>query len=169
MKRMLCLVALALPLAACDGVEGNGTTISINSTDGNSTTQINADANGRVSVDAPGFKGSITLPKMQITADSIDIDGAKLYPGSTVEGMSIFANDGGKGASGDGDRFTLRFVAPAALGDVQRWYRDELNKHGARVELSGDGVEGKTRDGKELRIEMASAGTNRTSGTLTVR
>jgi len=167
MIRPAFALLLLAPLAACNGGgDGNSTTISfnVNSTDGNVTGGV--DANGRASFKAPGgVEGSITLPKMRLTTDNVDLNDLHLYPGSSITGFNVDAQDG----PGDHDSGKVRmtFESGAKVDTVHAWFQGDLAKSAASVTAQGSGFAGKTKDGNDYAIELAPAG-DKTSGTITL-
>ena len=160
---MLRYAALALPLmlAAC-GPDGN-TNISIHDDDGD--VNISTDDNGHASIKLPGIDASIKLPKMDITGSNFDVNGVKLYPGSTVRDVNIDAHDG----SGDKDgRVAIKFEAPASLDKVQAWFRDAMAKHNFKVSPAGNGFAGTTDEGQPIKLELEADGADKAKGSITV-
>lgn len=158
--RALMILAL-IGLAACDD-KGAGTDISIRGADGNLVGGADGKT-GEIKVDVPGFEGSIKLPKIKLDADSVDLNGVKLYPGSTIQGVDIAD---GKGAGEAGMR--LRFESPAAAATVRDWFGERLGKAGFAVTPDGQGLTGKTNEGEPFRLEMRGDGTQRSTGTIVI-
>ena len=112
MKPIWLVLPVAAVLAACGG-DGEGTSISIPGDNGSVTAQ--ADKDGKVSVKAPGFEGSIKLPKFNISAENFEIDGVKLYPGATVSSINIDdRQDGSVTAASSSTGRPVRSPSPAA-------------------------------------------------------
>ncbi|MQH43825.1 hypothetical protein EI040_25420, partial [Escherichia coli] len=82
LRSLVCAVAL-LPLAAC-GADKDGTSISINTSNGDGSVLAGFDGNGEASIDTPFFKGKVTLPNVKLDANNFDMNGVHLYPGSTI-------------------------------------------------------------------------------------
>lgn len=162
MPRPLLLLTFALPLAlgACGG--GSGTSFSLESDD-NAT--FSSDANGQVSIKTDGFTGGFKLPKMTVTAENFDLDGVKLYPGSTVRNFDIKAdsNDGK-----DKGSVAIRFDSPASVDKVAAWFRDGMTKHGFKVEPDGAGLKGTTEDGERFVLTLSGDGADKSKGVLRV-
>ena len=99
MKYALIALPLALGLVACSSKDEpeEGTTVNIDATtDEGSSVKITADGKtGNVGFRVPGFDTNIRLPKKLLDDTNFDIDGVKLYPGSTVDTVNITANDNG--------------------------------------------------------------------------
>ena len=92
----LAFTPLAL-LAAC-GDGKDGTTIAINTSGGGGNVVAGVDGKtGDMSINAPGFSGRISLPRIKLDAGNFDMNGVHLYPGSTVSAMDINAHDGKAG------------------------------------------------------------------------
>lgn len=169
MNRFLIATALlALPLAACDGGKG-GTTIQFNSSDadGNTTGVIDGNS-GQVSINAPGFSGSLKLPKIHIDSSDFNMNGVKLYPDSTVSGMNVNAHDSGKDDGDDDGTVTVNFSSPAKPGVVQGWFLDKLNHAGFSVKTDGTGLSGFTDDKKPFRLDLSPDGSDKAKGVITM-
>lgn len=164
MTRNWIALPLVLALAACgDGSnEGNGAAISVKSGEGEAS--IKADKDGRVAVKAPGFEGSIKLPKFDLGAENFEIDGLKLYPGSTISNFDIDANrdKGGK------DTVRVTFDAPAAAGQVRNWFQEQMQTAGFTVAAKDGQLKGKTSEGSDFTLKLDPAGNDKSQGTLTV-
>ena len=109
--RLALLLPIAL-LAACDR-KGEKTTVEISAGNGSTTISAAPGKDSRLKIDAPGVKADINLPFMTMISDKMEIDGVKLYPGSTIAGVNINADDS-DGGHKDG-RFALRFQADAPV------------------------------------------------------
>lgn len=167
--RLAVIAALfALPLAGCDN-DKPGTSISIDASDDHGNTVAHVDGNtGTVSINTPGFTGSLKLPRIQLSADNFDMNGVHLYPGSTISGINVDAR-GGKGADDDSDGIVhVRFDSPAAPGVVRDWLAERLNKAGYRVAPAGSGLAGTTDENKPFRLELVPAANGHASGTITM-
>ena len=161
MKRYAILLA-PLALAAC-GTEGNST-ITLNGEDGN--VSIVTDANGNTTINAPGASGSVTLSKINIDAADFDVNGVKLYPGSTVRDFKLDASEGfdtkGKG------HLSIAFDAPASLDKVQAWFRDNMAARKFKVSAQGNGFAGTTDEGDPVTVELNADGADKTKGKRTI-
>lgn len=159
---MLRYAAFALPLllAACG--PGGNTNISIHDADGD--VNISTDDNGHASIKLPGLDASIKLPKMDITGSNFDVNGVKLYPGSTVKDVNVDATSG----DGKDGRVALKFEAPASLDKVQTWFRDAMAQHHFKVSPQGSGFAGTTDDGQPITLELEADGPDKARGTMTV-
>jgi len=161
---MLRFTALALPLmlAAC-GSPG-GSNISITGEEGNIA--IATDANGVTSVKMPGVDASIKLPKIDIDEADFDVNGVKLYPGSTIKDFNLDASD--TGTDKHKGRVGIAFEAPASLDKVQAWFRDNMAKRGFKVSAQGNGFAGTTNDGEPVTLELSADGADKAKGKMTV-
>lgn len=164
MTRNWIALPLVLALAACGGGngEGNGATISVKSGEGDAS--IKADKDGRVAIKAPGFEGSIKLPKFDLGAGNFEIDGLKLYPGSTISSFDADANrdKGGK------DSVRVTFDAPAAADQVRNWFQEQMQTAGFTVAAKDGQLTGKTGEGSDFTLKLDPAGDAKSQGTLTV-
>lgn len=164
MTRIWLALPLAIALTACgDGSgDGNGASISIKSGEGDAS--IKADKDGRVAVKAPGFEGSIKLPKFNIGAENFEVDGLKLYPGSTIANLNIDANRD----KGGEDTVRVQFDSPAAVGQVRNWFQEQMQAAGFTVAAKDGQFTGKTSEGGNFTLKLDAAGDSKSRGTLTV-
>lgn len=159
---MRTLILLApLTLAAC-GTDGNSS-IAIDGEDGN--VSIVAGADGDTVIEAPGISGSIKLPKIDIDEADFQVNGIKLYPGSTIRNFHLDASES-RGA--DKGRMTVAFEAPAALGKVQAWFRDNMEKRRFKVAPAGNGFAGTTDEGAPVTVELEADGADKSKGQMTI-
>ncbi|MCW3847117.1 hypothetical protein OF829_07685 [Sphingomonas sp. LB-2] len=156
------LLLAPLALAAC-APEGNSTII-LNGEDGN--VSIVTDAEGHTTVAAPGVNASISLPKIDIDAADFDVNGVKLYPGSTVKDFKLDASEG-FAAKGKG-HLSIAFDAPASLDKVQAWFRDNMAKRNFKVSAQGNGFAGTTDEGDPVTLELTPDGPDKTKGRMTI-
>lgn len=165
MPRLLFLpLALSFALAACDG--GSGTSISINSKGEDGNSSISTDANGQMEIRAPGFTGSIRLPKIHIDAEDFEVNGVKLYPGSTIDDFRADAQD--RGGDDDKGRVLIAFRSPAKPVTVRDWFRDNMTKQGFKVETRGNGLTGTTDDGQPFTVQLDADGDGKAKGQMEV-
>lgn len=164
MNRNWLVLPLMAALAACGGGtgEGNGASISVKSGEGDAT--IKADKDGRVAVKVPGFEGSIKLPKFDLKAENFDVDGLKLYPGSTIASLNVDAN---RDAGGE-DTVRVQFESPAAAGPVRSWFEEQMQTAGFTVAAKDGQLSGKTGEGSDFTLKVDPAGDSKSRGTLTV-
>lgn len=162
MTRNWLALPLAAALAACGSGEGDGASISVKSGEGEAS--LKTDKDGRVSVKAPGFEGSLKLPKFEIGADNFEIDGLKLYPGATIASLNVDANQD----KGGEDTVRIQFDAPAAADQVRNWFREQMQAAGFTVAANGRELRGKTSEGSDFTLKLDPAGDAKSRGTLTV-
>lgn len=168
MSRILVAALLALPLAACGGHDtGNGTTIQFNASDSDGNVTGSMDASGKIAINAPGFSGSLKLPKLHLDADNVDLNGVHLYPGSSVTGMNVDARDKGDGKDDDGV-VTMSFNSPAAPDTVQDWFLGKLNAADFAVKRDGTGLSGFTDEKKPFRLDLSPDGADKAKGVITI-
>lgn len=160
MKRIWLALPVALALAACGGNDGEGTSVSIKGDDGNTIATVDKD--GRVAIKAPGFEGAVKLPKFEFGADDFEVDGLKLYPGSTIANLNVESGQGKEGS------VRVDFNAPAAVGQVESWFRDQMQSAGFAVEMKDGALVGKTGDGSPFSLRIGPQGQGAARGTLSV-
>jgi hypothetical protein len=125
---------------------------------------------GRLTVEAPGFNMSISIPEGIRSRAEMD-EGSLLYPGSDFAGMHIQGGGDGPGAEGGGE-VELRFTTGDAPGQVVGWYRDpargqEFTLEAARQEADGFVVTGTDRqDGDRFTLRIAPGAGGGTEGRL---
>ena len=154
----------ALALAAC-GDSGGGTSISINASDGNMVAGV--DGNGQLAINLPGgFAGNVKLPKMTLNADNFDMNGVHLFPGSTISGMNITADD--KNGKDDG-LVRVSFESPAAPTKVRDWFLEKLSKQaGFNITANGNALTGTTDEKQPFRLELTPDGADKSRGTIAI-
>lgn len=155
MKSIVILSAAALTLTACG--QGDGTSISITGDNGSAGL-----VNGVASIDVPGMKGQITLPKFTVDARHMDIDGMKLFPGSTVANVDVNAH------GEDDGRVRVAFDSPASVAKVRDYFRGQMASAGFKASDDGTGLSGTTKDGQPFRLTLDAAGADRSKGELTL-
>jgi len=170
MKKIAYMVPLFIGLAACSGSNEpeQGTTVQVDATtESGSKVEISADGkSGNVGVKVPGFDANIRLPKKLLDDSNFDIDGVKLYPGSTVETVNVTANDqNGKHAAD----VRIGFSSPAEPAKVSGWFKEQFAKQSITVSGDASTLSGKTKDGDAFTIELASAEAGKTKGTVSIR
>ncbi|URW74524.1 hypothetical protein M9980_08000 [Sphingomonas donggukensis] len=166
MRAFLILAPAAL-LAACNGggSADDGTEISIKGGTG-SEFSAGMGKDGRVSIDAPGFKAAINLPKVKLDAGDFDINGVGLPAGSTIESMNIDGNEKGNGAAGES--VNVRFTSPTGTAGVREWFQGKLAAEGFKLTAEGDNLSGTTDEGKPFRLTTRSVGNGRSESTLAI-
>jgi hypothetical protein len=156
-RTCLFAAALVVPLSACDR-SGEGTSVSINADGGNATDVIDA-SSGEVKVDVPGFSGQFRMPKLQLDANDFDLNGVRLYPGSTIDTVNI-------GTSGKDQGLRLAFTSPANPECVRAWFQERLGKAGFMLKQQGQGLTGTTDENKPFRLDITGSGADAAKGTI---
>ncbi|WBH17499.1 hypothetical protein [Sphingomonas radiodurans] len=151
------LVAALLALTGCGSTDGDGTSVSIDA--GNGAARVDG-GTGEVTLDTPLIKGSLKLPKFNLTADNFEIGGVHLFPGTKINTMNVNARGEGEGV------VRVAFDSPATAATVRDWLRGEFEKQGTKVEVQGDTLRG-TSDGENFLIDLKPAG-ERAKGTVTI-
>lgn len=143
-----------LALAACSsGGNDNGmVTVSANSQDGN------------VSVRVPGVSIDTKLPSSMFKKSDFDIDGVKLFPGSSIETMNV--NAGAK--KGDKATVDLTFSAPAGVDAVRKHFTDGFAAEEVAVKAVDNRLSGRTSDGNDFTIDLTPAGAGVTKGHVAI-
>lgn len=168
MRLALVTIALAAaPLAGC-GSDRDGTSITINAggDDGNMVAGVDGNT-GQVSLNVPGFKGSLTLPKIQLDAKDFDMNGVHLYPGSTIASMNIDGHDKGE-TDDDGGTVHVVFDSPADPATVRDWFKGRLDHAGFKVADDGMGLSGTTNEDKPFKLDLKPSDAGHSRGTITV-
>lgn len=166
--RTIAILGLALlfPLAACgDGKEGTSITFNASDPDGNVASAIDGKT-GKLSIDAPGFKGEISLPKLDLNDGNFEMNGVHLYPGSKISAMNIDARPGQDGAE-DSGRVRVTFDSPATPDVVRAWFLDKLGKAAFKLRSEGSALVGTTDEGKPFRLDLKPAANGHAAGTIT--
>lgn len=162
MRRSVLFLILLGP-AACDRPD-EGTSVSINAEGENVVGAIDGKT-GELTVDVPGFQGSLKLPRIKLDADDVDLNGVKLYPGSTIDRINLAGSEAwGEGEAG----IRLDFTSPAAAPTVRDWLGERLGKVGFALRRDGNGLAGTTDEGKPFRLEMRPGGKGRSTGIITL-
>lgn len=169
MHRTFAVILLsACAVAGCDD-KRQGTSISINAsgTDGNMAAGMDG-TTGQVSVNLPGgFAGNIKLPKIKIDADDFDMNGVKLFPGSTIYSLNINARDGKEFEDDDGS-VHVEFDAPAEPAKVRDWFLGRLNAAGFSLKADRNTLSGTTDEKKPFRLDLVPNGAGRSTGTIAI-
>ena len=163
MRRSTGLMLLTA-LAACNSAkdEDLGTTIEVNPGDGDVIGGVDGQT-GEMKINIPGFQGSIKMPKIKLDSGNFDLNGVHLYPGSTIDKVSVVG--GGKKSDGrDRSRVRINFTSPAAPETVTEWFAPKLKTAGYTMQQSETTLAGTDANGKPVRIAMVSAGPDTTRG-----
>jgi len=148
-----------LALSACDR-SNEGASVSINADGGNVLGAINGET-GEMKIDVPGFQGSVKLPKIKIDTNNFDLNGVRLYPGSSIKTLNIVGDDKAGG-------LRVAFASPATPTIVRDWFAQRLGKVGYQVHPEGANLIGTTDENKPFRLELAPDGKDKATGTIVI-
>jgi hypothetical protein len=121
-----------------------------NPANGDDNVSIHADESGHIEFNLPIAEGKLKVPANFMHEGDFDIDGVKLMPGSSVTGFNLDAHD--KAAT-----VQMDFKASASADEVRSYYLDQFRKKGVEAALSGDSVQGRTKDGDPFAIHVSPA------------
>lgn len=160
MNRLRALTVAAatiagLVMAGCDRAD-RAPAVTINAAEGDALAAVDG-RSGEVKLSLPGFDGQIKLPKLKIDAADFDLNGVRLYPGSTIDNVDV-------GGAGGGIR--IRFSSPAGAERVRDWFQQRLATAGFTLRADGAGLSGTTEEKKPFRLDLARDGASRTHGTV---
>lgn len=169
---LICLPLLA-GLAACD-VESNvskpgpdeaGTSVSIKASDNDgSDVRIETDGKtGQTVVKLPGIDARVSLPKMVLTEKNFDIDGVKLFPGSTVSSVDVKAES--KPAT-ENATVKIAFSAPADVAAVRDWFVKAFAEKSMTITQQGNVLSGRTKEGTPFTLTLAPDKGKSTTGSF---
>lgn len=79
--------------------------------------------NGQLTVEAPGFNLSVTIPEGVTERGNVDDDNGLVYPGARVSGVHVQGRREERGAHGGGE-VELRLTSADAPDRIASWYRD---------------------------------------------
>ena len=168
MSRIAFLAAASalVLLSACDkGAKGTDITISGTDSEGKPATAKMDGATGRVTIDVPGVKVDVPLPRIELDSGNFDVGGVKLYPGSTVSGLNVLTDK--KGDGGDGVKIT--FDAPADPATVSAWFAEKMRKQEFSVTADGTSLSGKTDDGDPFSLKLTPGAAGHSIGIFETR
>jgi hypothetical protein len=125
---------------------------------------------GELSIDTPGFKMKLDIPKAIADRAEVDSDSGVLYPGSTLSGMHVEGH-----RKEGGNRVELRFNSKDDSARIAAWYRDparaaefsitSASRSGDAINLTGTEKE----DGDPFDLSLRPRGGGGTEGTLRLR
>jgi hypothetical protein len=127
---------------------------------------------GKISINAPGFALTFSLPKEMTRTAKADKDSKMLYPGATIAGVAIAAGKGGKDA--EQSEVEMRFRTADPVERVAAWYRDPARAAGFK--LQGVGREGdsvvitgiQNSDRHPFKVHLSPVADGGTDGRLTI-
>lgn len=155
----LLTLSVGLTLAACGDRDSGkkGADISISDEGGNVVASADGKS-GEVAVNVPGFSAKVKLPKIDLTAKDFDLDGVKLYPGSTIGAMNVKGGDTDGEEGRDGGSVQVRFSAPARPEEVRSYFLNSFREKGMKAWPEGTGIAGRNEDDAPFRIDLNPAG-----------
>ena len=160
MVRPLILATVGvLALSGCDR-SNEGASVLINADGGNVLGAIDGET-GEMKIDIPGFQGSVKLPKIRLDTGNFDLNGVRLYPGSSIRNLNIVGDDKTGG-------LRVAFASPATPAIVRDWFAQRLGKVGYQVHPEGANLIGTTDENKPFRLELAPDGTDKATGTIVI-
>lgn len=120
---------------------------------------------GKFELSLPGgIEAKVNLPDGIGKEGKFDIDGVGLYPGAVVRSVKVNAS----AAEAKRAVVQIGFTAPGDAAAVADWYQQQFDAKHRAVTRSGETLSGKTEDGDDFTIALASAGAGRSSGILTI-
>jgi hypothetical protein len=171
MRSPLLLLPLLIGLAACesqtsaDSADANASGTNINVAakgDKGEDIRITADGDtGKVSVNLPGFDANVRLPKVMLKDSNFDIDGVKLYPGSTVASINVQGDTSG---AGDKSRVQIIYTAPAEPKPVRDWFVKAFAEKAVVAKISGESLTGTSKDGTPFTMTFTPGKGGSTTG-----
>lgn len=152
MSKLLPALAAAALLTACEARFGNDAGEVVE----NATPAGRAE-DGRLTVEAPGFNMSITIPK-EIRAGAND-DNDLVYPGSTFGGIHVQGTRERPDGESEGE-VEMRFSTADGPERVVAWYRDPARAKEIKIVSAG-------RQGADFVI--AATGADGDGGRISIR
>lgn len=162
--RLLPLI-IALPLLASCSVKADSDKKTASVSIGDSILPGDSSLSDKgLKIDADGFKAALEIPGMEIGGKKFDLDGMKLYPGSSVKGMTVQARakDGEKKGT-----VRVTFTSPASPDSVLAFAEKEAAREGYAVGRSGLGLTGSDGKDKLIAYIVAAEGSG-TRGSVTL-
>ena len=158
-------LALSLALGGCgskdDGTPGTEVTLDAKGDSGENVA-ASLDKSGTAKINVPGFKAEIALPKIKLDADDFDMDGVKLYPGSTIQAFNI-VGDGKK----DSGTVKVSFDAPGEPKMVLDWFAKRLaNEAGYKLTANGMSLTGTNKDGGPFSLALEPGASGHSKGVI---
>jgi hypothetical protein len=172
MRRLLLVPLGLIALGGCQMRIGNDAA----PVAGNASAQGRAE-NGQLSIEAPGFNLSVTIPEGMTERGTVSDDNGLVYPGATIAGVHVQGRGEERGGQNGGE-VELRLTSGDAPERVAAWYRDparadrfsiaSTRQEGNATVISGTGRRDNERftlriapaagGGSDLRLLLADAG-----------
>lgn len=158
--RQMAIAAVLLSLAGCGSHSDSKVTTAATDAGGKKVSST-------LAIDTDDFKANVEVPGLQLSGSHVDIAGIKLYPGSTVRGMKVSANEHGNDKS---HRVAFDFSSPAGLADVSRHLTGQGTEAGFALTSTADasgatileGSRRKSGDVEHVRFVLRGAGAQTT-------
>lgn len=133
--------------------------------------------NGQISIEAPGFNLSVTIPEGMTERGTVSDDNGLVYPGATIAGVHVQGRRE-EGGAHNGGEVELRLTSSDAPARIAAWYRDparadrftvaSARQDGDAIVISGTGrrdderftlrIAPGARGGSDIRLLLADAG-----------
>jgi len=153
----LLLVIPALALTGCTVSRGGNE--QREDSDSNTVSSLQL-GNGQVTISGPGFSGNFQGPSLRPSADEFEMNGVHLYPGSTLDDLRVSTNGDDTGS------VRVAFTSPASATTVRDWLKERLGKASYTLSTAGNGLSGKTDEGKPFKLELNDDGAGKSKGTI---
>lgn len=126
--------------------------------------KASASASASANANQPGMKIEVIDPDVNLKADDFNIDGVKLYAGSTITQMNVETSaDTSKGGK---STVKVGFNSPANAKVVADWFDAEMKKAKFTTARSGYDISGQTPSGQQFTLKIGDVGGSKSSGTV---
>lgn len=169
MTKLICVIAALVLLSACEAKIGKDDGAAAKADRAGEATANAQAGDGQFSIDAPGFAMKFDIPSGLADRATINSDNGLIYPGASLSGMHIQANDRGSAGAGQ-DKVELNFTSKDKLETVVAWYRDPARAQDVSIGSfapEGDGfvITGTQKDdGDPFTIRLAPGSGGGTNG-----
>ena len=145
MRGLIIVAATALLAGGCNTKEKTATATA---TASDSKKIVSA-----LAIDTDDFKANIEVPGLEFSGKHMDINGIKLYPGSSIRGMHVAATD-----KGDDKRHSVAFdfISPAAPLEVVEYLTKQAEDAGYSVVRAPDSDGAKVIEGTRTKDDETS-------------
>ena len=129
-----------------------------------------ASASASISGNQPGMKIEVINPDINLKGDDFNIDGVKLYPGSTITKMNVETTSDTSKGEGKGKKSTVKvgFNSAANAKVVADWFDTEMKKAKFTTARSGYDISGQTPSGQQFILKIGDVGGGKSSGTVEI-
>lgn len=162
------LAGCHVKVATDDKQDGKTVTKSVTVTTADGTTKSTSIVSGGdhgFGIDTDKFKMALDIPGLNLSGGNLDIDGMKLFPGSSVHGMKVNAHEDSDDHEKN-SKVVVSFTAPASPAAVLDHAVKEAEGAGWKVVRTGNALSG-TKDGDSFAYALTPSG-DKTDGTLTI-